>query len=350
MKFERPPFSTKAILSAAILFVGAYFGIILPLSTQPLYSGAFWALALLGGLVLAPLATAFGRVFGTGIFSLFLFMFLGVGFVWFYPHIPTFLMLFVIFFAVPIVQNIIFDRTDSLYIFFMHGLPPVFLLIGLVSVLSIRAHYGVYDFEGFYNSILAGITEIIDHTIALYQQLPAQAGDAQQTMIALLEATKGKVDLLAGSLLMTVVVVIMGQFFWNLLITRAIFSNSERPLPLQPLHTFVLPRVFANIYILLYLVDIFVSQTVYALGMQVALTLYGWLFVLVGIGTVERWLMRTRTPRALHTFINFVLLILSFFSMNGSLLGAYNILLIIGLLISSSVQTVIIRKTSDKDE
>lgn len=348
MNLKRPPFSTKAIVGAALLFVGAYFGIILPLSTLPLYSLSFWALALLGALVLAPLGTTFGRVFGTGIFSLFLFMFLGVGIVWFSPNVATFLMLFVIFFAVPLVQNIIFDRTDSLYVFFMHGLPPVFLLIGLVSVLSIKAHYGVYDFEGFYNSILSPITVALDKMMELYGTLPA--GEGRESILALLQSAKNNADLLVGSILMNLFVLIMGQYFWNLLICRAIFSKSERPIPLQPLHTFVLPRVFANLYILLYLIDIFVSQTTYAQGMQVALTLFGWLYVLVGIGTVERWLMRTRTPRALHTCINVVLLILSFFTMNGGLLGAYNILLIIGLLISSSVQTVIIRKTNDKDE
>lgn len=342
------PFSRKTILCSGFAVTAAFVLLLFGFLACAPYSLEFFALATLGALVMPVAALSFGRIAGPGISNLFMLCFFALGLIWFYPHCSLFLVLFVVFFAVPIVQNMLLDRTDSLYVMFMYGLPPVFALIIAASVLAIRSHYGVFDFEGFYGSVLAYMENALTLLGRAYAQNTLLPQQMQEFMAQMITILKSQLDILVASLLMQVLVIVMGQYFWTLQVTKLLFEKSPLPVPMQPLYSFVMLRPLAYLYMAFYVFRLFVSGASFALGLEVALTLFGWGFVLVGIGTVNRFILLRKGARWLRCLIDVILLGMAFFSMGGGLLSAYNILLFIGLMISTANRTLIIRTASKR--
>lgn len=252
--------------------------------------------------------------------------------------------LFMLWYGPAILQCILLEFSPDLFDVLLYGGSLYGGLTCGAVCWAIRDHYGVWDIRGAFTAVEQMMLRAVDQMEQLYTQV-LPAGEELQTLQAQLDILRQGSEAFVYQWLGMGLTLLGLQYFLSLKAAAEVYRNTDQPIIVSELWSLSVPRSITVVYMLTYLLEMFWVQNDYYFALNIANTLMGYLFVLVGIGWVDCKMKNQQRP--LRIFVKLVLVLLSVISQ--SMMGlAYSLLSIIGIFLSFNRQFIIRRKGDDQ--
>lgn len=211
---------------------------------------------------------------------------------------------------------------------------------------TVRDYYGVWDIRGVFTALENTLLRALEQLEQFYAQL--LQGQELEGVLADLELLRSSTEGFAYQWIALALTLICLQYFLTLKAGQFLCRKCPQTVTTLSLWMLSVPREITLAYMILYLVSMFFMTGEYYYAISIAISLLGYLFVLVGIGWVDTKLHKQSA--GLRAFVKLALVLLAVVSENFFFGLSYTLLCVLGIFCSLSRQVIIRRKGNGDHE